>query len=273
MKHSFQLLVLALMWLCPAVADAARVDTLQVRSAKMGRDIPVVVVVPDAAVHGETVPVLYLLHGAGDNENSWLQIQPELPAMADRDSVLVVCPDGELSWYWDSPINAESQFETFVARELVAYVDGHYPTVRDRRARAVSGLSMGGQGSMWLAFHHKEVFGAAGSTSGGLDIRPFAKNWGMEKQLGKQEENRERWEAYAMVNQVDRIKNGDLALIIDCGYQDFFFQVNCDFHEALLQRGIMHDFIVREGCHNHSYWRNSIRYQWLFFTRYFSKSR
>ena len=273
MKTTFRLLVLTWLLLFPTVVEAARIDTLQVRSGKMDRDIPVVVIVPDRAVAGEAVPVLYLLHGAGDNEYGWLQIQPDLPEMADRDGVLVVCPRGELSWYWDSPVNAGSQFETFVAKELVAYVDRHYPTVGDRRARAVSGLSMGGQGSMWLAFRHKEVFGAAGSTSGGLDIRPFAKNWGMEKQLGKIEENRERWEEYAMVNQVDKIENGELALIIDCGYQDFFYKVNCDFHEALLQRGIMHDFLVREGRHNRSYWSNSIRYQWLFFVRYFAAGR
>ena len=258
---------------CCMTAQAAHIDTLLVRSAKMDRDIEVLVVVPDRAINGEAVPTLYLLHGAGDDAFGWLHIQPDLPQMADKDGVLVVCPNGEQSWYWDSPLNPKSQFETFVSTELVDYIDRKYPTINDRRARAITGLSMGGQGSLWVAFHHKDVFGAAGSTSGGLDIRPFPDSWGMKKQLGSIEENRERWDDYAMINQIGRIENGELALIIDCGYQDFFYKVNCAFHEALLQHGIMHDFLVREGKHNHAYWRNSIRYQWLFFTRYFAQQK
>lgn len=271
MRKAFKLLLSGMFLAFASTMQAARIDTLDVRSPKMDRNIKVVVVVPDKAVRGEQVPVLYLLHGAGDNQYAWLNIQPELPEMADRDGVIVVCPNGELSWYWDSPINPKSQFDTFVSKELVAYIDRCYPTIKDRRGRAITGLSMGGQGSMWLAFHHKDVFGAAGSTSGGLDIRPFSENWGMKDQLGAIGNNKSRWDEYTMINQLDLIKNGDLALIIDCGYQDFFYQVNCAFHEALLQRGIMHDFLVREGGHCHAYWRNSIRYQWLFFTNYFKK--
>ena len=64
------------------------------------------------------LPTLYLLHGHGGNAFTWPTIKPELPQMADRDGIIVVCPDGEASWYWDSPLRPESQFETFVAREL-----------------------------------------------------------------------------------------------------------------------------------------------------------
>ena len=271
MKNKFCLLLLVAL-LCQFVAaQAARVDTILVRSAKMDRDIPVVVVVPDQAWKGTKVPALYLLHGAGDNHFAWLKIKPELKAMADRDGVLVVCPYGELSWYWDSPVNPKSQFETFVAKELVHYVDRHYPTISDRKARAITGLSMGGQGSLWLAFHHKDVFGAAGSTSGGVDIRPFAGNWGMNAQLGDIKKNKVRWDAFALINQIHLIKNGELALIVDCGYQDFFYKVNLAFHEALLKHGIMHDFYVREGGHCHAYWNNSIDYQWIFFTKFFAR--
>lgn len=96
-----------------------------------------------------------------------------------RDSVIVVCPDGENSWYWDSPKDPSSRFETFVARELIDYVDAHYPTRGDRSGRAITGLSMGGHGGLWLSFRHKDTFGAGGSTSGGVDIRPFPENWEM----------------------------------------------------------------------------------------------
>ena len=91
----------------------------------MKKEIPVVVIVPDAAKSGVRMPVLYLLHGYSGDQETWLNVKPSLPQMADRDSVIVVCPDGENSWYWDSPKDPSSRFETFVARELIDYVDAH----------------------------------------------------------------------------------------------------------------------------------------------------
>lgn len=126
---------------------------------------------------------------------------------------------------------------------------------------------------MWLSIRHKDVFGAGGSISGGLDIRPFPDNWDMKKQLGEEKQNQARWDAHTAITQLDKIKNGDLALIIDCGTDDFFYEVNCQFHEALLQRGINHDFISRPGVHDGRYWNNSLDYQWLFFKKYFDGYR
>ena len=59
-------------------------------------------------------------------------------------------------------------------------------------------------------------------------------------------------------NQLDKIVNGDLALIIDCGEADFFLEVNKDLHNRLLARKIDHDFITRPGGHTGTYWNNSI---------------
>lgn len=109
-------LCLAVLLLTALCAQAARVDTLSVASPKMKRNIPVVVIVPEQALAGNSCPTLYLLHGHGGNAFTWPTIKPELPQMADRDGIIVVCPDGEASWYWDSPLRPESQFETFVAR-------------------------------------------------------------------------------------------------------------------------------------------------------------
>ena len=269
MKMGIKGWILGLVLGMSASLQAARVDTLQVKSVKMNRFIETVVVVPEGAEADKRVPVVYLLHGYGGDARSWLTIQPELKDWADRDGVLIVCPDGENSWYWDSPLQEGSQFETFVSKELVMYVDGHYPTLRDRKARAITGLSMGGHGGLWLSIRHQEVFGAAGSTSGGVDIRPFPKNWEMSRQLGAMQENPARWDGHTVMTQLDKLKNGSLAIIFDCGTEDFFFEVNCKLHEELMKRGIYHDFIARPGMHNLKYWRNSIEYQWLFFTKFF----
>ena len=69
------------------------------------------------------------------------------------------------------------------------------------------------------------------------------------------------------------LNDGDLAIIIDCGVDDFFLEVNRRTHQALLTRNIKHDYIERPGGHNHAYWNNSIDYQLLFFHKYFSRSQ
>ena len=84
-----------------------------------------------------------LIHGG--NEKQWLEMtKPDLPQMADRDSVIFVCPDAKNSWYWDSPKNPAYRYETFVYKELVTAIDAKYPTIKDRSARAITGFSMGG---------------------------------------------------------------------------------------------------------------------------------
>lgn len=268
------LVISLLCWLFwGATTNAARVDTLSVRSEKMDRSIPVLVTVPEGIRQGEQLPVLYLLHGHSGDEKSWLTIQPRLKDWADRDHIMIVTPDGENSWYWDSPLEPKSQFETFVSKELVTYIDQHYSTRANRLSRAISGLSMGGHGALWLAIRHKDVFGAAGSTSGGVDIRPFPTKWNMADQLGKQSENKSRWNQHTVMTQLDKIQNKDLALIFDCGTADFFFEVNCKLHDELMKRGIYHDFIMRPGKHNLLYWNNSIEYHWLFFKKFFEGYR
>lgn len=247
---------------------AAQVDTLSVRSESMRKGIKTIVVVPDVAKE-RACPTVYLLHGFGGNYKTWLQIKPELPRIADRMGFVFVCPDGAGSWYWDSPRNPDVWYETFISTELVRFVDARYNTIKERSGRAITGLSMGGHGAMWNAIRHSEVFGAAGSTSGGLDIRPFPKSWEMYKQLGARDEHPDVWDTHTVINLVPGLENGRLALIVDCGYGDFFFDVNQKFHEALLERGIDHDFLVRPGEHNNTYWRNSIDYQLLFFQKYF----
>ena len=253
---------------CFLCAEAAKVDTVWVKSPSMKKNVKVVVVTPDKPGR---YPAVYMLHGHGGNARSWVGMFPDALAVADREGFIWVCPDGQNGWYWDSPLT-ENRYETFCTSELVQYVDAHYPTIADRNHRAVTGWSMGGHGAMYLSMRHTDVFGAAGSMSGGVDIRPFPNNWDMYKQLGREADNRTIWDEHAAINQIDRLKKGDLALIIDCGYDDFFFEVNNRFHEKLLRYKIDHDFYVRPGGHNAAYWRNAIWYHIVFFKEFFKQA-
>lgn len=253
--------------------QAARVDTVLVKSPSMKKDVQVLYILPDKALGGQAqaCPVVYLLHGHGNHAFTWMNIKPGLPRIADERGIIFVCPDGRNSWYWDSPRDSAYRYETFVSSELVDYTDAHYATVPGKQARAITGLSMGGHGALWNAIRHKDVFGAAGSTSGGVDIRPFPNSWGMKRHLGELAENEAVWNNHTVINQVDRLENGDLALIIDCGEGDFFLEVNKNLHKRLLAHGIDHDFITRPGGHTQAYWNNSIDYHILFFSKFFSR--
>lgn len=272
MKNRHLLFVLLLQVVAVSV-QAARVDTVSVKSPSMNKDVKVVYILPDKAIskNPQACPVIYLLHGYSGNARTWIGLKPELPQIADEKGIIFVCPDGKNSWYWDSPKNPSYRYETFISSELVNYTDAHYATIPEKRARAITGLSMGGHGAMWNAIRHKDVFGAAGTTSGGVDIRPFPKNWEMKKQLGELTENEAIWNSHTVINQIDKLANGDLAVIIDCGESDFFLEVNKELHKRLLAYKIDHDFITRPGGHTGEYWHNSIDYQILFFSKFFKK--
>ena len=89
--------------------------------------------------------------------------------------------------------------------------------------------------------------------------------------MGEFAYNKKSWDQHTVINQIDKISNGELALIIDCGEGDFFLNVNKDLHNRLLALKIDHDFITRPGVHNGKYWENSIDYQILFFKKFFEK--
>jgi len=249
--------------------NAQTVDTVSVYSPKMGLEVKNVVILPANYSKSKKYPVLYLLHGYGGKHDSWVGLKPSLPQDASRLNIIIVCPDGKNSWYWDSPINPKSQYETFVSKELVDYIDKNYSTVTSKKGRAITGLSMGGHGSLWLAIRHQDVFGACGSMSGGVDIRPFPNNWNMKDALGSYRENPVIWDNHTVINQIQYIEPNSLAIIFDCGKDDFFFEVNKQLHEKLLYNNILHDYIVRPGKHDGNYWRNALDYQFVFFSKFF----
>ena len=121
---------------------AAKVDTLSVHSAAMGKSIKTVVISPEKG--GKDMPVLYLLHGYSGDYSNWVNKVPALKELVDQFGFMVVCPDGGYgSWYWDIAGKKDYQYETFVSKELVNHIDGKYNTAKDRAKRGISGLSMG----------------------------------------------------------------------------------------------------------------------------------
>lgn len=240
-------------------------DTIEVMSTKMGRTITNMVFVPEQYLKGgeERYPVLYLLHGADDNYAAWSN-HVDLKQKATQYGMIIVCPDGQDSWYFDSPIDPKMQFETYVSKELVAYMDSHYRTIAKADKRAVTGLSMGGHGALWLAWRHPDVFKHCGSMSGGVDITKFPDRWNIDKRLGKYAAAKGVWATHSVASLVPTLKPGQ-NIIIDCGDRDFFFEVNMALHQALEAKGIAHDFTIRAGQHSWQYWVESLDKHLKFF--------
>lgn len=268
-------LILFLLMLISIRISASHVDTLWVDSPSMSKSLPNLVIKPDAyESSNDDFPVLYLLHGAGGDCYDWLRKVPHLREYVDNYQFIIVCPDGGLtSWYFDSPVDESMQYETYITKELIKAVDKQYRSVKDHSGRAIAGLSMGGHGAFYLSFRHQDIYGAAGSTSGGLDICPFPLNWDIAKRLGTYAENKERWEENTIVNMIYLLDGSALDLIFDCGVDDFFYDANKRVHQKLLERNIPHDYTERPGAHNNKYWANAIKYQLLFFYNFFNNKK
>jgi S-formylglutathione hydrolase FrmB len=254
-------------------AQASSVDTVSVFSNSMQKDIRCVVIKPDGYKKKRNrYPVVYLLHGYSGDYANWVKRVPELGQYADAQQLLIVCPDGGYSsWYFNSPIDSTIRYETHIVEEVVPYIDGHYKTIADRQHRAITGLSMGGHGALFLAWRHAQVFGACGSMSGGVDINASRQKFDIMKRIGDTLTHADNWKRYAVVNIIDNPPAAALAIVIDCGTADFFYDINKNLHQKMLRLGIAHDYTERPGQHNWAYWQNAVPYQLLFFKRFFDK--
>ena len=230
----------------------------------------VTIAVPDDYDSDETrsYPTVYLLNGHGGDHKSWGSII-NLDSLATVHQIIIVCPAGLNSWYFDSPVNPEMKMESYITKDLVPWIDANYRTKANPHQRAISGLSMGGHGALWLAFHHPDLFLNAGSTSGGVDFTPWPNKWNIPDALGPYAKNKRRWSDHTVISLVQSLKPGRYNIIFDCGTDDFFFKVNNQLHKALMKKGIRHEYLNYPGGHTSAYWQHSILPQLDFFSRHF----
>lgn len=252
----------------------ANVATFKVYSQSMHKDISNTIILPkEYSANGRALPVLYALHGATDDHSFWPTIIPKIKNLADQYSIIIVCPDGaKTSWYIDSPIDANFQYETYISQELVNFVDRKFNSKTHKADRAIMGLSMGGFGAFYLAIRHSDVFSAAISTSGAFDLRPFPDSWDIAKRIGSQTEHPDNWQRYSVVNMADLLQGKKLALFFDIGVDDFFYDSNKQFHEILVSENIPHSYLEMPGGHTLEYWQKSINYHFNFLDEHFKSN-
>lgn len=251
------------------------IDTISIYSASMFKNVKCVVITPaDYKKTGIKYPVVYLLHGYSGNYSDWVSKDADMQRLADENQMMIVCPDGAYnSWYFDSPVDLTMHYETNVSTEIPAYIDSVYHTIKDRKARAITGLSMGGHGGLFLGFRHAKTFGACGSMSGALDVSRITKGYDVEKRLGDTIVNKQYYQDLSVINVIEKYPKDSVAIIFDCGTEDFLIQANRNTHQKMLRLKIPHDYTERPGKHDWDYWNNALRYQLLFFKRYFSTGK
>jgi S-formylglutathione hydrolase FrmB len=252
---------------------AATVDTVDIYSNSMKKNIKAVVIKPDSYDKGKTAfPTVYLLHGHSGNYRNWITRVPDLKKLVDDFQLIIVTPDGAYAgWYIDSPVDPTMQYETFIAKEVPAFIDSKYRTIKNRNARAITGLSMGGHGGLFLGFRHASDFGACGSMSGAFSLEHItAPQYGVSRLLGDTT-NKELYKAHTIFKQMETYPKDSVAIIIDCGREDFIFPMSQIVHDKMVELKIPHDYIERPGKHDWAYWRNAIQYQLLFFRNYFDR--
>ena len=270
MKKYQKLLFFLIVIFFQTIANAASVDTINIYSDAMHKSSKCVIVLPDSYTQvSKQFPAVYLLHGYSGNYSDWIKKVPSIKEYADEFQLIIVCPDGHYnSWYVNSPVDSSIRYETYVGLEVPHYIDSAYHTIARRNERAITGLSMGGQGALSLAWKHADFFGAAGSMSGVQDLSPWKNGYELTKVLGDTLNNN-NFQNYSVVNLVKKKPAKKLAIIFDCGVSDPFIETNRLLNEELLKMKFPHDYTERNGTHNWEYWSNSIAYQLMFFHKYF----
>lgn len=227
---------------------------------------------PNYETSERSYPVLYLLHGMGDDQTGWVQFG-EILRIADKailegtaTPMIVIMPDAntEKVGYFNS-IDGEWNYEDFFFKELMPYVEKKYRIKSEKRFRAIAGLSMGGGGSFVYAMHHPELFSSAcplSAYAGPLSLDEMIQNagrWGMkETDETKLKPYFETYSPVALVENTSAEKLKSVNWFIDCGDDDFLFEGNSLIHIAMRKKEIPHEYRVRDGGHTWTYWRASL---------------
>ncbi len=229
---------------------------------------------PDYEASQRSYPVLYLLHGGGDDQTGWIQFG-EVLHIADRaiaegraTPMVIVMPDasGERRGYFNDVTN-QWRYEDFFFDELMPHVEQRFRIKGEKRYRAVSGLSMGGGGTFMYALHRPDLFSSAAPLSASTGSRSIEAFRSRLERLGRNAPDISEADLEAYVQRhsaiwlIENLPAEDLLSVrwyIDCGDDDFLYEGNALAHIALRQRDVPHEYRVRDGGHTWTYWRESL---------------
>jgi len=219
-------------------------------------------------------PVLYLLHGSGDDQTGWVQFG-EVQHIADKailhgkaTPMVIIMPDANtgVRGYFNDVTNTW-RYEDFFFEELIPHAEERFRIKSEKRYRAVSGLSMGGGGSFIYALRRPDLFSSAAPLSAWVgpnsaqEYKATMKRWGNDPSDVSDEEIEAYVKRHNAVELVQSLPKDDIQSVrwfIDCGDDDFLYEGNSLVHIELRKRSIPHEFRIRDGGHTWTYWRESL---------------
>ena len=273
MKQNLTLLFLSFFTLFITAQTGKVFDNLTMKSEILKSERKFAVYLPpDYETSERSYPVLYLLHGAGDDQTGWVQFG-EILRIADKailegtaTPMIVIMPDANTRkrGYFNS-FDGDWNYEEFFFKELIPYVEKTYRIKSEKRYRAIAGLSMGGGGSFVYAMHHPELFSSAcplSAYAGPLSFEEFKRNterWGINSaDESKLKSYFDTYSPVALVENTSIEKLKSVKWFIDCGDDDFLFEGNSLIHISMTKKKIPHEYRVRDGGHTWTYWRESL---------------
>lgn len=232
---------------------------------------------PDYDQSERTYPVVYLLHGYTDDNTGWLQFG-EINRYADRaiaagiiPPMIIIMPDADSSFYINS-YDGKEKYEDFFIKEFMPAVEKTWRIKGEKRYRGVAGLSMGGYGTLIYSLKYPELFAAAAPLSAAISDdnaivsmpepswnRVFAQLYG--RGLSGKDRLTRAWYDNSVLKIIETKTADELKKVrywIDCGDDDFLTKGNSLLHIALIDRQVPHEYRVRDGAHNWTYWRTGI---------------
>lgn len=248
-------------------------DNLSIKSTLLKMDRKYAIYLPpDYETSQRSYPVLYLLHGAGDDHTGWVQFG-EVLNIADEaiksgvaTAMIIVMPDantGKRGYVND--VKGEWLYEDFFFTEFIPFIEKEYRIKADKRYRAIAGLSMGGEGTFIYALHHPELFSSACPLSAATGPRSIEelKNYrlwqGVEGITDVEKESYfKRYNVLSLIENMPDDQKKAVRWYIDCGDDDFLFEGNSLVHIAMRKKEIPHEFRIRDGVHSWTYWRASL---------------
>ena len=271
MRHCLRWLTLFLMPLLIGQSHAqGRIDCNALQSHILAEAVHYCVMLPpgyDAATTGHSpqrYPVLYFLHGLGDNEQTLFKgggwdVVEDLRQKRQISDYLVVAPEGKRSFYINSA-DGRVRYSDFLIREFIPYIESHYSIRRERSARAISGFSMGGYGALRFAFAHPELFSSVSAQSAALIAEsPHQTMNGLLGTVFGNPIDLGHWNQNSPFVLAKRnralIRTSGLSIYFNCGRDDEFgFEKGAaELHRQLQAEGIQHEYHLYPGNHDAEY--------------------
>jgi putative tributyrin esterase len=242
---------------------SVHVETVQFQSNLTGKLLPYEAVLPPGytfITSSKRYPVLYLLHGWGGHPQGWMT-ETKLGEYAARHQIIIILPEGEDGWYTDSATVPADKYESYILQELIPDVERRFRALKERRGRAIAGLSMGGYGALKFGLKHPEMFAFVASMSGAFDAPSRTDDHSIMQVFGATDDpTRADNDLFKLVEALTADRVPALPYFqLDCGTDDPWLKTNRDLARALEERKIAHDYRELPGNHDWKYWDNRVQ--------------